>query len=185
MDKEEARRIVFRDKKLEDQIAEDLDKEKSPEIKRDAKGRFVPGGGGGGNSFRNKMSPDDYRIRAENNEDLKIALARYMNKSLAELLRIGRSMAKSEDVTVLESMIVSVLSKAIKEGDEKRLAWMCDRVFGRPTTNVRIETNKDSSDSNLKELSTEALFKVYDIMEQDKKSKIVDISDAKKITDTG
>lgn len=51
----------------------------------------------------------------------------------------------SSESTVLETMVVSVMAKALRDGDEKKLNWFLEQIFGKmkETSSVEMKIQGD------------------------------------------
>lgn len=81
-----------------------------------------PGGPG-----RPPIDPETKAARHLNHATVTAAIQRYYNLSLAEL----QALFVSKDTPSGDLMIISVMIKAIKEGDYKRLDMLLNRSCGR------------------------------------------------------
>ena len=74
-----------------------------------------------------------------------------------------KNVALANDTKVLDLMVISVMNKAIVQGDEKRINWFMEQLFGKikelreVSVKAEIEVNPNF---DLKKLSNEELEKL-------------------------
>lgn len=75
--------------------------------------------------------PDDLR---KGRKLTKVKIEEILNR----FMNLGEDEAKPSGLTKLEKLVYTILDKAIREGDQKRLDFILDRLIGKVTTNVDI-----------------------------------------------
>ncbi len=80
-------------------------------------------------------------------------LSRFANLSRVELLDIF----KDETTPMLESMIASIMLKALKTGDQSKVEFLFQRAYGKVKDEVDITTH-NPQEEELRKLSLEQLI---------------------------
>jgi hypothetical protein len=62
---------------------------------------------------------------------------RYLGHTRGEL----ESIARNPETPAIDMVVISILIKAIKGGDEKRLNWFLEQLFGKLTENKALDVN--------------------------------------------
>ena len=91
-----------------------------------------PGGPG-----RPTMSTEEKQLSKLTRTKFNNIVRQYLDMDKAELKVI------EEDVTTktLDRMVIAVMLKAIDEGDQKRINWFLEQLFGKLAENVNMTTN--------------------------------------------
>jgi len=94
-------------------------------IKAKPRGKpFAKGNKGGG---KKKLTEEEKVIAKLNRTQLKIIIRKYLQLNKSEL----KDVALAEETKVLDLMVISVMNKAIVQGDEKRINWFLEQLFGK------------------------------------------------------
>lgn len=64
---------------------------------------------------------------------------RVLHMSFKQLTEIMQNLG-SKDIPVLELAVMSILYHAIKDGDEKRVNWLLDRLLGQAVKKIQVVT---------------------------------------------
>ena len=73
-------------------------------------------------------------------------------------------------ITVLEYSVASVMAKAIKDGNENKLEWFLEKIFGKEAHKFKVDhTNSDGrlAQISLPKISIEAAKKAFKILKED------------------
>lgn len=96
------------------------------------KGGFKKGNPGG--PGRPRVTPEELAQTRLTSTRFKAALRKYLNLSMPEIM----ALLKDPTTKSLDLMILSVLARAIKDGDEKRLGWILEKLFGRSKEQIDV-----------------------------------------------
>lgn len=88
----------------------------------------TPGGG------RPRLSVHDKAFRAMNGSRLAEILNTLINCSKEEIME----KAKDPSLSIFELAIASILSKAVQQGDHKRIDAILDRLVGKPKQSIEV-----------------------------------------------
>lgn len=71
---------------------------------------------------------------------------KYLFMPFNEMASILNDKTKNPNVPVIELAIMSIYYHAIKEGDEKRMNWVMDRVLGQAVKKIHVVTEVENPD---------------------------------------
>lgn len=85
---------------------------------------------------RPKVTEEERRVNKLTRTQFKNAVSKYLKMTKKEM----EEEMKNPEVVSLDMAILAVLSKAIDKGDEKRLNWMLEQLFGKlkETTDLNV-----------------------------------------------
>ena len=96
----------------------------------------------------NKLANGRPRVSEEQKEVMKLTRTKfntitmkYLNYNRAELEKIARH----PETPAIDMMVISVMVKAIKQGDEKKLNWFLEQLFGKLKENRSVDVNMSGS----------------------------------------
>lgn len=84
---------------------------------------------------------------------LEEVLHKHLHKSKEELMAV----LKDPATIALELMVVSVLVKAINNGDQVRLQFLLDRLIGKVPEKVEMKTHDVTDEEKIKQMADELL----------------------------
>jgi len=84
---------------------------------------------------RPKSTPAAKKLARLTRDRFKAAVRKYLGKNRDELTEI----AKDANTSALDLMIVSVMNKAIVNGDQNKMQWFLEQLFGKLTENLSVE----------------------------------------------
>ena len=99
------------------------------------KKKFKKGKAGG--PGRPKMTDDEKALNKLNRNHVRRLIARYVSKPRGELIDIRQD----KKTPGLDMMIIGVILKGITRGEENKIDWVCDVMFGKeklPTQEIDI-----------------------------------------------
>lgn len=110
----------------------------------------------GHNMGRPKSPAELKAARKLTRTEFESIASKYMSMSKKDI----EAASRDENLTMLESMIVSIIHKAISHGDQRRLDFLLDRLIGKvvqpievlppppppPTTRVQIDVSSMSDE---------------------------------------
>jgi len=117
-----------------------------------------------GNSLAsgNKMS-DEQKLKAKlTRTQLRIIIRKFLYLNKPELVEV----VNDANTNILELMVASVMNKAIVQGDEKRINWFLEQLFGKLKEKQEVQiTGEINTKPNyhLKNLSDADLLKLKEI----------------------
>lgn len=119
-----------------------------------------------GNKARlGKGTPEDIKeLRALTRDSWERSANKAIHMSIEDLLEVK----KNPKTTALDMMIVSVLIKAIKDGDEKRLNFFLDRLIGKVVQPLTLQPAKPPPEPvtiQTSQLSDEALNELMGVID--------------------
>ena len=82
------------------------------------------------------LTPEERKVVKLTKTAFKKSLMKYLSSTKSEV----EEFMADETIPMLDVLILRVLQKAINEGDERRLQWFCDQLFGKPKKLVDITT---------------------------------------------
>ena len=113
------------------------DKPKNPNLIPFEKGN--PGGPG-----RPKRTTEEKQAARMTRETFNNCARKYMLKTYDQLRKIVEDEMKEvqgrKEVTSLELMVISVIVKAIKTGDQNKMNWFLEQLFGKLTEHHHIKS---------------------------------------------
>lgn len=121
-----------------------------------------------GNKFgkgRPKLTDEDKELRKLSREKFKTIVLNYLDLTSREI----DQKVKDKEMPALDAMIVSIMSKSIKTGDEKRLNWFLEQCFGKikEVKDINLAGSVDTSRQlDLSKLSDEEVDTVLSIMKR-------------------
>lgn len=92
------------------------------------------------NAYGNLPIGDDLKqARRLTRLDFERICSKYMYMTLEEIQRN----AGNKQVPVIEGIVISILVKALNEGDEKRLDFLLDRMIGQVVRKIKVTTEQE------------------------------------------
>ena len=129
---------------------------------REGNTRFVKKGKAG--PGRPRVSPEQKKLTRLTKTRFNTAVRKYLHLNKAELKKV----ALDKDTPALDLMIISVMNKAITAGDEKRLNWFLEQLFGKlkEKTEIKVSGKLDTNAIDVKKLSTEELQNLLELVKK-------------------
>lgn len=96
---------------------------------------------------------------------LKIIIRKYLMLNKSEL----KNVALADETKVLDLMVISVMNKAIVQGDEKRINWFLEQLFGKLKEHREVQisgTIETKPAYKLKNLSDKDLIELKKLAEK-------------------
>ena len=126
---------------------------------------FEKGNKKGQGNGRPKTSPEEKKLSRLTRNKFNTIVRTYLDLNREELKKV----ATNTKTPALDLMVVSVMNRAITTGDEKKMNWFLEQLFGRLKENKKIELSGslDSRSSiDLKKLSKEELEALQAMVEK-------------------
>lgn len=102
-------------------------------------------GKSGNEAGRPRLPPDVKSIRELN----KVSFARLANHLLQMKLEDLVALSKDREAPVLLLMIARTMISAIEEQNERKLAFICDRLMGKPPIQISAEIEEVSTHAKI------------------------------------
>ncbi len=102
--------------------------------KRDKKGRWVKGQSGnlkGGPKLNNEY----HTTRKLTRPELEAKINKFIAMDRGELIKVG----KNPSTKVIDLIIIKILHESVNKGDQVRLAFILDRLIGRPKEIIELK----------------------------------------------
>lgn len=112
---------------------------KKKKLTNDTKGYFAKGGQGG--PGRTPLSDEDKALAKLTRTRFRTIVRKYLQMNKAQLQEV----AQAEETEALDLMVISVMNKAILKGDEKRINWFLEQLFGKLKETRDISVTGDIS----------------------------------------
>ena len=87
------------------------------------------------------MGDDLKKARKLNRNEFELILHKYLFMTFEQIEKL----AQSKMLPMIDYMVVSIINKAVSEGDEKRLNFLLDRSIGQVVRKIRIETQVETT----------------------------------------
>lgn len=111
-------------------------KKKAPSKKRGRPFKKKNAGGPG----RSPMTDEEKALAKLTRGTLKSTLRKYLQMTRGEL----KKAADDANTPALDLMVISVMNAAIMKGDEKRINWFLEQLFGKMKESVDITSNGEA-----------------------------------------
>lgn len=113
---------------------------------------------------RPKLTEEEKVVNKLTRRKFQSVVREYLDSSREDLVKL---MADPNTPT-LDLMVVSVMSKAIKTGDEKKINWFLEQLFGKlkETKEVNLSGHVEQRHIDLSKLSDEDLLKLSEMADK-------------------
>lgn len=104
---------------------------------------------------------------------------KYLFMPFQEMSDLLQNKERNPNVPVIELAIMSIYYHAIKDGDEKRLNWVMDRVLGQAVRKIHVVTEMENPNADAPAPVEMTQEEKLDMLELYKKKVIKQIKDAR------